>query len=182
MQHLSARSCAQSFPNSLLVDSVHEATQSLGSWGWIVYLMCRYHYYGINARPNVGHLQLSLPMPSSSSFFEPIEQIPTSKSSHFTTSPTTSSSSKQRHRHSANHRNRPAIKSHTPTKSDERGECDMAAIDQVVMEQLVHLPMPDFSRYPIGLNIDHIRDFFHLYRDHCGVVLKEGLKGSFDVV
>lgn len=48
------------------------------------------------------------------------------------------------------------------------------------LEQLLHLSPADYGKYPMGANMEHIQEFFGLYRDHCYEVLSDGLQGHFE--
>ena len=51
-----------------------------------------------------------------------------------------------------------------------------------LLNDLLRFPLPDYSKFPMGVNIERVADFLRLYRDHSELLLKQGLQGQFDTV
>jgi RFX DNA-binding domain len=51
-----------------------------------------------------------------------------------------------------------------------------------LIQDLLRLPVPDYSKLPMEIETPKLSQFLELYRDHCYKVLKLGLQGNFDAV
>lgn len=51
-----------------------------------------------------------------------------------------------------------------------------------LLQELLRFPLPDYSKFEVGINMDHINEFLRLYREHCENMAREGLQGHFEHV
>lgn len=58
---------------------------------------------------------------------------------------------------------------HRPAPSDE------------FIHDLMRLPSPDYSKFPVGISMEHLTEFLRVYRVHCEELLREGLQGRFQM-
>jgi hypothetical protein len=51
-----------------------------------------------------------------------------------------------------------------------------------MIQEMLRLPPLDLTKLPIAVNVEQAAEFFHFYRCHIEMLLKQGLSGNFVIV
>ena len=49
------------------------------------------------------------------------------------------------------------------------------------LQELLRLPAADYTKFPVGVSMEHLHEFLRVYRVHCEDLLREGLQGRFQM-